>query len=63
MHFSFDVSLGQIFTIMSILAIGFKGLSQLRHVEKRIDRFMWEHDLLWNEYARTHSLPNYREEQ
>lgn len=56
MHFTMDVSAGQLLTILSILVIGVRALSHVRAIEKRFDRVMWEHDMLWREYSRTHKI-------
>lgn len=53
MMFTWSISLGNILTILSILGIGIKSLMALR----RLDRLIWEHELMWREYASTHSLP------
>jgi len=49
-HFSFDISLGNILTILSILGIGARSLQVLN----KFNRVIWEHDVLWKRYCLDH---------
>lgn len=51
--FNLDVSLGNVLTILAIVLASLKMMSYLR----RFDRLIWEHELMWSEYAKTHELP------
>lgn len=57
MVFNWSISLGNVLTVLSILGIGLRALQALRKFEKQMDRLLWEHELMWQEYASTHALP------
>lgn len=50
MHFDFSISLGQLLTIVSIIGSG--GI-----IVRRLDRLVWEHDMMWHDFAEAHDIP------